>query len=247
MAARSDTARERPQGTAGSSPRKRFRFEVSFPQLLLIVTLALGVMVWMFVFGVLVGRDVPVVEVVSDSWQAQFLRFLGLPVKSVKTAAKATPRGEDPQKMLEELDYHKALTQKPGDGGARHKDEGGTRGRPPQPAQGESAATPKQKAPARDAQPPEKRESAQAAPASKNEQFALLVTSVSNLEHAQKMMQQLRAKGYQPQLETLDKPDEGRWYRILVGSFRERSEALRYAADFNKKEKLQGMVIRVSP
>jgi cell division septation protein DedD len=80
-----------------------------------------------------------------------------------------------------------------------------------------------------------------------NEQHTLLVASLRNQDNAQKLTQQLRSKGYDPQLETLDKPDDGRWYRVLVGSFKSRDEAQRFAAEFNKRENLQGIAIRLAP
>jgi cell division septation protein DedD len=75
----------------------------------------------------------------------------------------------------------------------------------------------------------------------------LLVASLRSHGNAQKLVQQLRAKGYDPQLDTLDKTDGGRWYRVMVGSFTNREDAQRFVAEFNKREKAQAMVIRVTP
>jgi cell division septation protein DedD len=80
-----------------------------------------------------------------------------------------------------------------------------------------------------------------------NEAHALLVASLRSEENAQKLVQQLRAKGYDARLQTLDKSEGGRWYRVIVGSFKNREEAQRFAAEFNKREKAQGMAVRVTP
>jgi cell division septation protein DedD len=237
--------------SAAGKPRKRYRFEWSLVQLLLFGCGTVVVMVWMFAFGVLVGRDLPLADGDDQSLRGQVVRFMGLPHKGARALQDPVTAVEDPSKLLEELDYHKALTQKP---------ETSAEAAPPK---GESAAVkrsgsktpgsdvavrPSSKAPSLGEPPQDRKDDAASGPtAPVNEAHALLVASLRSEENAQKLVQQLRAKGYDARLQTLDKSEGGRWYRVIVGSFKNREEAQRFAAEFNKREKAQGMAVRVTP
>ena len=93
------------------------------------------------------------------------------------------------------------------------------------------------------AKPPEKAVEKEPPPAGA-ERYTLLAASLKDQENAKRYVDQLRAKGYPSRLETIEMAGSGRWNRVLVGAFESRDEALRFAAEFNRKEGLQGLVIR---
>jgi cell division septation protein DedD len=242
---------ERTRVSADHKARKRYRFEWTLVQLLMFGCGSAVVMAWMFAFGVLVGRDLPLADEADQSLRGQVVRFMGLPHKRVETVPEAVATLEDPGKLLEELDYPKALTQKPetpaegtptkGDGAAAKKPGAKATG-------GETLNRPSAKSSVQGERPvDQKEEAASGAMIGGNEPHALLVASLRSHENAQRLLQQLRAKGYEPRLETLDKADSGRWYRIIVGAFKNREDAQRFGAEFNKREKAQAMVIRANP
>ncbi len=242
---------ERSRGSGATKQGKRYRFEWSLMQLVMFGFGATVVMAWMFAFGVLVGRDLPLADRGDQSLRGQVVRFMGLPQRDTANMPDPVTTGEDPNQLLEELDYHKALTQKPegapetaqskGDSGVSKKPTGKTAG-------GENAPKAATKAAVQGEHPPENKEEVALGHSSGGgEVHALLVASLRSQENAQKLQQQLRARGYDAQLEPLDKADSGRWYRVLVGTFKNRDEAQRFAAEFNKREKAQGMVIRITP
>jgi hypothetical protein len=65
----------------------------------------------MFIFGVLVGRGIPLVDVKSQSLQAQLLRFLGLGRETVQPVEHAADTW-DPHAVSKSLEYYENLTQK---------------------------------------------------------------------------------------------------------------------------------------
>jgi cell division septation protein DedD len=246
-----NSPQERPKASAKTNKGKRYRFEFSSLQLAGFGLGSLVVMVWLFVFGVLVGRDLPVPGGEEMTLRGQLVRFLDLPHEPVKPATEqAAETWEDPNKVLEELDYQKALTEKSGVATEASPPKAETSSnRPAATKPGGDAAARTQHKPAATADRPaaRKEDPAPAAATAGNEQHALMVASFRSQENAQKLMQTLRSKGYDPQLDSQDKPDGTRWFRIVVGSFKSREEAQRFAAEFNKREKLQGMVVRLSP
>ncbi len=246
-----DSKPERSLGPRAGKSGKRYRFECSRLQLGIFGCGAVIALIWMFVFGVMVGRDLPLADSEDQSLRGRWVRFMGLPQREINQPQDPGTKPEEPKKYLEELDYHKALTQ---------KSETPTNGSPTQvethshkkpvslPPSADGAARPSQKATPKENRPSDKKKDA--TPTTMipgNESHALLVASLRSQENAQKLVQRLRAKGYDPQMETLDKPDSGRWYRVIVGSFHSREDAQRFAAEFNKRENAQGMVIRLTP
>ncbi|MGV8074499.1 MAG: SPOR domain-containing protein [Syntrophobacteraceae bacterium] len=225
---------------------------------------------WMFAFGVLVGRGIPFVELKDTSVKAKFFRLMGLgkePAPRVENAAETW----DTHKMLESLTYYQNLTRRnastavadnpPAAVKAETKPstslepasaqlakpaskESLSQSRTPKPFTTPQTASKEQNTPE-----PEKASSKapaheSAPPANMIEPFSLLICSLRDSEGAQRLLDQLKAKGYSPRIETLDLQDGGRWNRVLIGSFGSREEALRFAADFNRKERMEGLVIR---
>lgn len=226
---------------------KRFHFEVSIPRMAFYSFCLVAVMSWMFVFGVLVGRGIPLVDVNSKSLQAQLLRFLGLGREMEKPVERAADTW-DPNTVAKSLEYYENLTQK----NAAAQSKGVSAAQVSQKAGAKESAAPKPKVlpllPQQEGEKPAQIASKET-PSSDGkggEHFTLLVVSLKDQENAQRMVEQLRSKGYAPRMETIDLNTAGRWNRVLVGSFKNREEALRFAADFNRREHMEGLVIRES-
>ncbi len=247
--------------------RKRLTFEVSAKQVLVYFTIFLVCLSWMFAFGVLVGRGLPHVSSEDISIRAQVLRFLGLEGgETPQPVEKASETWVSPQKMAEALNYYEDLTQRNPQLPFKN-----TAPVTPTPALNRDAQTdaankqakaiPAPLAPQEYSAAPAQADSAdktgvakttlpaaQDGPAAENpsEHFTLLVASLKDLENAQRLVDQLKTKGYAPRLQLLDLNGGGHWNRVLVGSFKTRELALKFAAEFNKKERMEGLVIRES-
>jgi cell division septation protein DedD len=246
----SDKFQESQQSAGGTRKPQRYRFEYSFTQLLLRAFGAVMVCSWMFALGVLVGRGVPVADSDDVSLRTQFMRILGLTREPAGRSGRAAEIWEDPEKTLAELDYHTALTQRPHSSPEKSsgKSESYVKGRVPKTAAAPATAHSTQESARSEEQAPGKKEEAPPpAIVPATGQFSVLIASMSRQENAQKMLQQLQSKGYSPQMEVIKNAEGVRWYRILVGSFKDRDEAQRYAADLNRREKLQAMAIRTGP
>lgn len=208
---------------------------------------------WMFVLGVLLGRGMPLVDIDSKELTAQLLRFLGLARPAVQPVENAAETW-DPQTVLKSLDYYESLTQKDSPDEKQAPTASSGKGK----ETGKEAAAQKAKLAAQEPPAPgteatradgekDGRATKEPPPGGKGEEhFTLLVVSLRDAANAAKLVEQLKSKGYSPRLENIDLNTGGRWNRVLVGSFGSREEALHFAAEFNRKEHMEGLVIRES-
>ncbi len=250
MKTTSPTSRTKP-------PRNRSVFgsnsgfkEVIFYSFGLVLALA-----WMFVFGILIGRGIPLVSSDELSLNAHLMRFLGLGKQAAQQPPpEAAETFDSPQSMLQTLDYFQDLTQSdaPNAPSLRRLP---TMPTPPPKQPAPETPDQKTKAPAEQPKPPSDPRSPHSLqapsrepgpPATGSEHFTLLVSSLKDADNAQKLVDQLRTKGYSPRIETLNLSGSGRWNRVLIGFFPNRDEALRFASEFNRKEHTEGLVIRES-
>ncbi len=239
--------------------RKGFTLALSFKQVVLYSTVFIVCLSWMFIFGILVGRGLPLVSSEDVSMRAQLLRFLGLEREAPKPVEKAAETWQSPQKMLESLNYYEELTQKNSPSPAKNQASAGSpatsspaKDSPLELARKQQSLpvplSPQERPSATDAEKavtsktPQEGSAAEAAA----EHFTLLVASLKDVENAQRLVDQLRTKGYAPRLQLLDLNGGGHWNRVLVGSFGTRESALKFAAEFNKKERMEALVIRES-
>ncbi|MEN6440491.1 MAG: SPOR domain-containing protein [Syntrophobacter sp.] len=245
-----------PEQSRGQKDVKKYRFELSRRKLVFYALSLATALCWMFILGLLVGRGISLVNSEDISLRAEFMRFLGLGQQTGQPVPKAAETWGDPKKMMESLNYYEDLTGK----GTPAATAPPVAGSPEDPAaadptteavKGHSskrahAGSPAQPEPERQAPAESKTTKAAPPPPSigSSEQFTLLVASLKDPENAQRLMDQLKAKGYSPRLEALDLNGGGRWNRVLVGSFQTRDTALKFAAEFNKKESMEGLVIR---
>lgn len=236
---------------AGSTKEvKLYRFEftgkrIAFYSAGLVIALS-----WMFVLGVLVGRGVSLVKPDDISLRGAFFRFIGLGSRP-EPVPEDVAETWDPQKVLESLSYYEDLTQKSVSVSTAVKQANGAAAHPKadpkeqtqKPNQSTNAVLPQGMAsPA--TEKPAASQSVESQGGAYGEHFTLLVGSLRDAGNAQRMVEQLKTKGYPVRLDTIDLSAGGRWNRVLVGSFASREEALRFAADFNRKEHMEGLVVR---
>jgi len=239
--------------SAKKSKSKAFRFELGFIQLLLYSFSLVLVLAWMFVFGVLVGRGLPLVKAEDTSLSAQILRFMGLGRETPEPPANVAESWENSKKMLGSLNYFQSLTNEtdPISGKPLKKS--------PIPSTQQAKESPRKDSQSSSKPSVEQVSLDKASPLeseysdpsgslndeNRTEYFTLLAASLKDSSNAERLLKKLQAKGYTPSMETIDMPESGRWTRVLVGSFDSREEALKFAAEFNRKENVQGLVIRI--
>lgn len=240
----SQVSQNRPK-PSDNSRRKRFHVEFGPGQLVLFSFTFFVVLAWMFVFGILVGRGLPLAESADTSLRAQLMRFMGLAEKAPEPYQQAAKTWEDPQKMVESLDYYESLT-KPSTPSS-NKPAVKVAIPPPQPKTvPPRPVPPKTKIARSDPPTPATSDNVQENKAVERvtTRFTLLAASLKDAANAERFFRKLQAKGYSPRMETVELPESGRWTRVLVGSFDSREEALKFAAEFNRKESMQGLVVR---
>jgi cell division septation protein DedD len=78
-------------------------------------------------------------------------------------------------------------------------------------------------------------------------EFTLQTASLRNKENAHQLVKKLRARGYASRMEIADIGNTGRWYRVMVGGFATREEAINFAVQFLKDENLESLVVKREP
>jgi len=227
--------------------RKRFRIEFGATQLLLFSFTFFVVLAWMFVFGILVGRGLPLVESADTSLRAQLLRFIGLGEETTPLATEAAETWENPRKMVESLNYYDSLTKKADPISGKPLIKAAIPSAQPQNTPAASTSSPKEKTTGSEAADVSAQENSQENKVTENAttRFTLLAASLKDSANAERFVKKLQAKGYSPRMETVEMAESGRWTRVLVGAFDSREEALKFAAEFNRKENMQGLVVRL--
>ncbi len=241
---------------------RKFKFEMGRKKVVFYASGFLLSLCFMFVLGVLVGRGVNLVSADDFSMKGEFLKFLGLGKQTERHSARAAETWADPGKMLESLNYYEDLTQKGGTSIAAVPKPVETKPiesrsielrpiePPPQAPVSEPAKEPAKEPVSKSAPAPlpstEKSSPAQVEKPAKSglaaEQYTLLLGSLKEPE-AQALIEKLKAKGYSPRIEALDLGTV-RWNRIMLGSFPSREAAINFAEEFNKKEKMEALVMR---
>lgn len=87
---------------------------------------------------------------------------------------------------------------------------------------------------ARTAQPP--------AQAVKGGAFTLQLSAFQDRQEADRFAARLRDRGYAPYILAAEVPGKGTWYRVRMGSFKDRDAASRYLADFKRETSLDAFV-----
>lgn len=242
--------------TPPEAKARRYRLELSFAG---IIGYGLGLVAlctWVFVLGVMVGGGVRLVNPQDFSLKGELLRFMGLGKEIPPPPEDFAETWESPQKMMESLRYYEDLTQKgnhPSGGPPSQPSLAPAQPSPATPHSSTQAAPPthppiKAAKEAKEAKPPPPPAPPVNTPPPLSsvgqEHFTILVASLRDQDNLKRLVEQLRTKGYSPRVEPLDLKEGGKWNRVLVGTFANREEALRFMNEFNRKEHLEGMVMR---
>ncbi|SHE67726.1 Sporulation related domain-containing protein [Desulfacinum infernum DSM 9756] len=217
-------------GTKKDSPRARLVLQLTFGQCVVCALVFLVCLAWIFLAGVLVGRSSSP-HGAPASWMPKGLAHLmGLDHTPPEPDPNAADTWLPPEKILEELQFEKTL---PG----VEKSQGGPSPAPaarPEPAPGvdsSGGAEPAEVGEAPESGPPEGA-------------YVLMVASMRRRENALSLADRLTKKGYRPQVEKVSMGEGDLWYRVTLGSFPTREEALAFAARFNREENLEALVIQ---
>lgn len=223
--------------------------QVSRRGLLIWICLVVFISFWMFVLGVMVGRGTAPVNLDTGKLEQELAELKARVLKEKQEAAASGATGRTYEKP--ELGFYEALKNpgkeadfkpvKPAKPVRRKPVEAkpaapAARSRPTVPAPPAPAAKPKP-APA-----PKTDSGSKPGPASTPGHFAVQVASVQDIKGAEKMVAELRAKGYQAYQVRSDVDGRGIWYRIRVGGFQDRQAAAGMLKKL-KNDKFGGMVV----
>ena len=73
--------------------------------------------------------------------------------------------------------------------------------------------------------------------------YTIQVVSVKKFDEALRVVQKLRDAGFQPFIKNVDLGTRGKWYRVRVGHYRDRTEAQKALSDMQVKIKLRQAII----
>jgi cell division septation protein DedD len=76
-----------------------------------------------------------------------------------------------------------------------------------------------------------------------NARYSVQVGSYPDMSEATRNVERWKSKGYPAYLMIADIPDRGRWYRVRIGGFETREEAMRYMDKFTSSEKANALVV----
>ena len=219
---------------------------------------------WMFVLGILVGRETVPVKFNVEKLQNELAALKEAVVKKELDQYKIDSNGDiDKTKM----GFYETLKKNGSDEGlkadipeqkskplAEKKTESGTeKTSPPKKVEPETRKiSPPKKAESetKNTSPPEKRETTQKKKtvnlkksAEGNENFTIQIASLKDSAAADKMVAKLKKRGY-PAFRSIGKiPDKGIWYRVRVGYFKNRAEA-RSTIQRLKNEKIEAIIVQ---
>ncbi|MFH1873872.1 MAG: SPOR domain-containing protein [Pseudomonadota bacterium] len=76
-----------------------------------------------------------------------------------------------------------------------------------------------------------------------NSKYALQIGSYQQINEANAMINKLKNRGYPAYLMIADIPDRGRWYRVRLGGFANRDEAMKYKNQLESVEHVETIVV----
>jgi cell division septation protein DedD len=74
--------------------------------------------------------------------------------------------------------------------------------------------------------------------------YTIQVSSFRNMEQASELKGRLSKKGYAVYVQSVDLTDKGTWYRVRVGTYRDKGGAERVASDLRSRESLPATVMK---
>ncbi|MCX7822771.1 MAG: SPOR domain-containing protein [Syntrophobacterales bacterium] len=241
-------SREDPPFENNNLRRKRtIVFELSLLQSLLLAILFIISFVWMFYFGLTLGRQFP-----RDENKSSLLHKIAIALgyrhgkKELVAEKSDKEKGSSPGEMQLSLTYHQELS-KPASSfppPPKTKPDTTQKKQRKEELQSHQPSTLATTLPTREDREIIKPETSPITTVeSTGEKYTVLVASFKSPENAGRLEQMLKSKGYVVYRQEMVIRNET-WYRIMVGSFDNRDSAARFMAMFNEKEGLKGVVVR---
>jgi DedD protein len=219
--------------------------------LLIWIGLVVFISFWMFVLGVLVGRGMAPVNLDTGKLEQELAELKARMLEEKQEEAASGVTGRTDEKP--ELGFYEALKNPGKEAGFKPvKPVKPVRRKPVETKSATPAVRPRPTVPA----PPAAKHKPKPAPASKTDSgskpgpasipghFAVQVASVQDIKGAEKMVAELRAKGYQAYQVRSNVNGRGIWYRIRVGGFKDRQAAAGMLQKL-KNDKFGGMVVNI--
>lgn len=231
--------------------RKKLKSAIPRKTRLIWSGVTLFIAAWMFVLGILVGRGTAPVNLEADKLGKELADLKAAMTRKEHAKINAQTSGKDGDKpqlgfyeALKDPKQNKPHTAKPS---AKQVAK-----QPPKPAQTEKRAQAKpiqaKKAPPKPSARPDKKPAAQpVASAAGNVpkgkgRYTIQVAAVKETGNAERLVAQLRSKGYPAYQVRVDVPGKGALHRIRVGAFDSRAAADRMLAKL-KASRHSGMVV----
>ncbi|MBN1282541.1 MAG: SPOR domain-containing protein [Proteobacteria bacterium] len=76
-----------------------------------------------------------------------------------------------------------------------------------------------------------------------NARYSVQIGSYPDLAEGTKIAEKWKGKGYPAFIMIADIPDRGRWYRVRIGGFENREDAMRYMQELSAKENVEALVV----
>jgi cell division septation protein DedD len=206
---------------------------------------------WMFVLGVLVGRGTAPVHFDTQALQNELAALRDAMVKQERETVEKAIRGEDEKAPLEF--YEKLKKDGPDDAiqleasptatEAAPEGKPEAEGRKP-PHKSRAAIMAKKKVlpikPATSTETPKRTQ-----PAAPEGKLTIQVASLKDGAAAKRIVENLKSKGYPAYLSRTVIPEKGLWFRVRVGSYRDREQAAADMARLTRDRKKPILVTKV--
>lgn len=206
---------------------------------------------WMFVLGILVGRGTAPVNLEVGKLEKELADLKAAMTRKERAKINAQTSGKGSAKP--QLGFYEALKDPNQAKPFKHKPP--TRQavkQPPKPAQTEKRKQPKpiqaKKAPPKPSARPDKKPVARSSVSDPGnvrkdkDRYTIQVAAVKEIGNAERLVAQLRSKGYPAYQVRVEVPGKGAWHRVRVGAFESRTAADRMLAKL-KAGRYSGMVV----
>ena len=235
-----------------SSKGSQYTLKFTRKKLVFWLGIALLAMVWMFVLGVLVGRDLSPVrfDVKKLKEELVALKQKALQADQANLEIEKNRLSEDP-----DLGFYKVLTDKKEEARVEFTETDEPTANPdatsPEAAE-ENKTNMKDQVPLKLAEIHKTMTKPRATPPQELPELkqpeaqgllTIQVASLNDAQEARQMVSRLKRKGYNAYEITVTIPDKGTYHRVRVGHFMDSNEASRVAARL-KREKVEVMIVR---
>lgn len=76
-----------------------------------------------------------------------------------------------------------------------------------------------------------------------NARYSVQVGSYPKMDEATRVVEKWKGKGYPAYVMIANIPDRGQWYRVRIGGFGSRNEAMQYLTEFKTRENAEALVV----